>query len=264
MKYITIPPPPHLAKYVRCFWILESDEPYLHRHYADGSAEMIFHYKGKFEEITDQGNISQSYAMIHAQSKNFKRFTATGGFEIFGVYLYPFAIPYLCNMPSSALSNEMPDLVTIFGNEGRILEEQMMLAQNNNERLKIITQFLEKRFQKSHKTEAAIFYCISQVIHTKGLTKVEKLAYNCFLSTRQFERKFKEFSGFSPKLYTRIIRFQETLKEYGNKSKSLTQIAYDCGYYDQSHFIHEFKEFSGYHPKQYFSGNPEGVDYRQV
>ena len=67
MKYITIPPPPHLAKYVRCFWILESDEPYLHRHYADGSAEVIFHYKGKFEEITDQDERLKALKALEAR-----------------------------------------------------------------------------------------------------------------------------------------------------------------------------------------------------
>lgn len=47
-----------------------------------------------------------------------------------------------------------------------------------------------------------------------------------------------------------------------NKKKSLTDIAYDCGYYDQSHFINDFKEFSGYHPSQYFSGQTEGTTWK--
>ena len=59
--------------------------------------------------------------------------------------------------------------------------------------------------------------------------------------------------GFPPKLYSRITRFQAALGEYGS-GKSLTDIAYDCGYYDQSHFINDFREFSGYNPKVYFSG----------
>jgi transcriptional regulator GlxA family with amidase domain len=93
---------------------------------------------------------------------------------------------------------------------------------------------------------------------------VNALAGKCFLSRRQFERNFKACSGFSPKLYTRIIRFQAAAKEYGMQYQSLTDIAYRCGYYDQSHFIHDFKEFSGFHPKEYFYGKPEGLDYRDV
>ncbi|MBC8045504.1 MAG: AraC family transcriptional regulator, partial [Fimbriimonadaceae bacterium] len=91
---------------------------------------------------------------------------------------------------------------------------------------------------------------------------VEQLARQNFLSIRQFERNFKEFSGFRPKLFSRIIRFQSALSEYDNKGKPLTEIAYACGYYDQSHFIHDFKEFSGHYPKHYFSGKAEGAEYR--
>ncbi|RYF96544.1 MAG: AraC family transcriptional regulator, partial [Chitinophagaceae bacterium] len=62
---------------------------------------------------------------------------------------------------------------------------------------------------------------------------------------------------------SRILRFQMATRLYGVKEKSLTDIAYGCGYYDQSHFIHEFKQFSGYHPRQYFSGSPEGVAWKE-
>jgi transcriptional regulator GlxA family with amidase domain len=88
-------------------------------------------------------------------------------------------------------------------------------------------------------------------------------ADNYCLSLRQFQRRFKELSGFPPKLYARIIRFGAAMQRYGNNFRSLTDIAYECGYYDQSHFIHDFKEFSGYHPKQYFSGRTEGIEWRE-
>jgi len=88
------------------------------------------------------------------------------------------------------------------------------------------------------------------------------LANDYFLSERQFERQFRKFSGFSPKLFSRIVRFQSALTQYGNNEKSLTEIALETGYYDQSHFIHDFKEFSGYHPKQYFSGNSGAIEWR--
>jgi methylphosphotriester-DNA--protein-cysteine methyltransferase len=73
---------------------------------------------------------------------------------------------------------------------------------------------------------------------------------------------FKHFSGFSPKLFSRIIRFQSALNHYGKKEKKLTEIAYDAGYYDQSHFIQDFKEFSGHSPKEYFSGKTETTQWR--
>jgi AraC-like DNA-binding protein len=53
------------------------------------------------------------------------------------------------------------------------------------------------------------------------------------------------------------------MAQYGNKKKSLTSIALECGYYDQSHFIHDFKEFPGLHPKYIFSGNSDATKWRE-
>ncbi|HEV8539016.1 MAG TPA: AraC family transcriptional regulator, partial [Bacteroidota bacterium] len=40
---------------------------------------------------------------------------------------------------------------------------------------------------------------------------------------------------------------------FASNAKNLTGVAYDCGYYDQSHFIREFKDFAGITPTKYLS-----------
>ena len=91
---------------------------------------------------------------------------------------------------------------------------------------------------------------VRYAIHNGNGYNVNELASKFALSTRQFDRKFKIYSGFSPKMYWRLTRLENALKQYG-QNKSLTQIAYECGYYDQSHFIHDVKAFTGYHPGFY-------------
>jgi AraC-like DNA-binding protein len=262
MNYYTIAPSKTLSAYVRFFWVLESDEPYCHRSMADGCAEMVFHYKGSFDEITIPGQIERSFdAGLHGPSQNYRRFITDKSFGIFGVYLYPFAIPQLFSIPASELSDQTPDLASLLGSEGRQLEEEIIMAETNLQRVAILSSYLEKKLQNVV-LHRAVVSVISEIIHSNGLLPVDELAKRSFLSTRQFERNFKTFSGFSPKLYSRIIRFQMATQNYGASNKTLTDIAYDCGYYDQSHFIHDFKQFSGYHPKQYFSGKAEGVEWK--
>lgn len=267
MKYLTIAPSPALRPFVRFFWVLEYDTPqggdYVYRSLADGGAELIFHYKGRFEELTEGGNIRQDYSMIHAQSKIFRRFITCERFGIFGAYLYPYALPLLFRSSSCGFSSQMIDLKDLAGAEGRELEEQMMLAPGNAHRVTILTRFLEKRLC-SFTHEPPVFSAIRQVIASMGEERVDGLAEKVNLSRRQFERKFKEYSGFSPKLYSRIARFQAAIRQYRNNTRSLTEIALECGYYDQSHFIHDFKSFSGYHPRQYFFGEAEGREYMEA
>jgi AraC-like DNA-binding protein len=157
----------------------------------------------------------------------------------------------------------MTDFRSLLGVEGGLLEERIMTARDDAERVAILSVFLERRLDRDLRELPPVFTSINRIIEARGMIDVGTLSVELSLSHRQFERKFKEFSGFSPKLYSRIARFQAALCEYGS-GKSLTDIAYDCGYYDQSHFISDFREFSGYNPKIYFSGKAEGSDYLEA
>jgi AraC-like DNA-binding protein len=271
MNYYTVKPSEQLAPYVRFFWVLEhdgvsADQPYIHRSMADGCCEMLFHYKGRFTNLQQtDGSSGMSYsAGIDGPTQKFSRYQITESFGIFGLYLYPFAVTALFGIPASAITNQKVDLVTLLGQEGKDIEERIMLAATNAERVQILTVFLERRLNTAKKYQPSVFSAIKYIIKSKGTVAVDALAQKHFLSTRQFERNFKELAGFSPKLYSRIIRFQAAIEKYQHKFISLTDIAYECGYYDQSHFIHDFKEFSGYHPKTYFSGGNEATEWKDA
>ncbi|MCC5907777.1 MAG: AraC family transcriptional regulator [Balneolaceae bacterium] len=268
MQYITIPPGPKLEEYVRFFWILESGElqtPYVFRTMADNCTELLFHYKGTFREIKPDGSREESFLSgIHSQSAIYRRFTTDHSFGIFGVYLYPFAAPVLLNASPAELTGEMPGIHSVLGRRGRMLEEQMLLARNNHERLRIITDFLESRIEQSTGEEHPARRAVRYVIQSKKMQPVSKLAGMFHLSERQFTRKFREYSGMSPKLCMRITRFEEVCSRYGQtECTNLAKLALESGYYDQSHFIRDFKEFSGYEPGEYFSGRAEGIEWRE-
>lgn len=267
MKYFTITPPERLAGYVRYFWVLEgeasADKHYIHRSMADGCAELIFHYNGIFDELIQYSSTEKSFSSgLAGQSQLFRRFLIKQNFGIFGVYLYPFAVSQLFSIHGTDTRNQMVDLKSLVGVEASELEEKVMLAINHTVRIKIVSEFLERKLIKAKKQPPGVFETIKYIIQTNGSTSVEELAKHSFRSTRQFERNFKQFTGFAPKLFSRIVRFQTALSKYGNKGKPLTEIAYECGYYDQSHFIQDFKEFSGHNPKEYFSGKAETTAWR--
>jgi len=267
MRYLTIPPSPKLAPYVRMFWVYEGEaseqKPYVYRGYADGCTEMVFHYRGVYDQLIDGKQVGSLAAGIQGQASRYSRFIVDRDWGIFGCYLYPFALPKLFALPATDFTDSLTGFGSVLGREGIELEELMLTAADNLDRVAILTDFLERRLCDVRTEEPLVFAAIGHIINTRGLVNVRELAREYFLSNRQFERKFKEFAGFSPKTYSRIIRFQAALKEYGS-NKSLTDIAHDCGYYDQSHFINDFKEFTGYKPKIYFSGQAEGSEYLEA
>jgi len=72
------------------------------------------------------------------------------------------------------------------------------------------------------------------------------------MSAKRFIERFKAQVGVSPKRYCRIRRFQQAVaRAHRGRPVDWAQVALDCGYYDQSHFIHEFRAFSGLTPTAY-------------
>jgi AraC-like DNA-binding protein len=269
MRYYTIQPSELLRPYVRCFWVFEHDLtpgiPYVYRSVADGCAEIVFHYKGVFQDISSPGTGSRAEYLsgLHAQTNCYSRFMTSEDFGIFGVYLYPYAIPQLFGIPADETSNTQTDLQLLLGREGKYLEERMLSVNDNTQRLSILSAFLEQQLLGKKVLEKNMMTAVRYAVHDCTIGTVNDMASKFALSTRQFDRKFKLYSGFGPKTYLRLTRLQRALKQY-SANKTLTQIACECGYYDQSHFIHDVKAFTGYHPGYYFSGSAEGTEYRAI
>jgi transcriptional regulator GlxA family with amidase domain len=83
----------------------------------------------------------------------------------------------------------------------------------------------------------------------RGALGVGDAAAGAGLSMRQFERRFSEQVGVSPKLYARVVRFNAALEAKMNAPRRLwTDIAHDLGYYDQMHLVRDFEDFTCENP----------------
>lgn len=72
------------------------------------------------------------------------------------------------------------------------------------------------------------------------------------LSQRQLERHIKHQCGITPKHLERIYRVRHAMNEIKTKTDStLTQIALECGFSDQSHLVREFKSIVKITPAKY-------------
>lgn len=267
MYYYTIPPPAKLASHIQFFWVLEGsasvEKPFHHRVLAESSPEWIFYCKGQFElDAAGDETCKTSFSCISGQMQHFKKLFTTGDFCLFGVYLFPYAVPGIFGIPAHALSDQTVDTGVLLGGEGPMLEEKVFAATGHRQRAAVISQFIQQRLSKTREINNPVFASIRQILFSASAISIPDLAGDCCLSRRQFERKFIHFAGYSPKQYQRIARFNSVIKGFGCQPKTLTEMAYQCGYYDQSHFIHDFQLFSGYNPKAFFSNQKQAADYR--
>ncbi len=106
-----------------------------------------------------------------------------------------------------------------------------------------------KEILKDIKPNKDIIKAIDFISHHRGDIKVSDLEQKLNLSSRQIERLFKRYIGYSPKKFCNIIRFFIIFKKIIKQDlDNLTLKAYEYGYCDQSHLNKEFKKFSNFTP----------------
>jgi AraC-like DNA-binding protein len=257
MIFNSFPAPACLSEFVRFFWILESCEPatfpFIHRATAECCPEFIFYFKGEVKVFNSEGNAQKTFASgVYAQSRTFRKFVIEKEFGMLGVYLYPQTIPLLFNIPANRLSDYNLEIASVFGKEGSILEDRVMCAATHQHRIALISDFLQKKLIEPQKKSSYLGATIRNAISTGQMPSVSEMASNCNLSVRQIERDFQSLSGFSPRLFSKLTRFRSLMENIERKTNSMTDLAYEFNYYDQSHFINEFKRFTGLSPTQYF------------
>lgn len=83
---------------------------------------------------------------------------------------------------------------------------------------------------------------------------VNTFANRLNISRRQFSANFKKHFGYDPRYSSKIKKFNKFLKRVSNnRNASLSELAIDCGFYDQSDLSHTIKEISGLTPKDLIS-----------
>ena len=102
----------------------------------------------------------------------------------------------------------------------------------------------------SNRSKLVIEYLNDELHETKTL---EELANLVFISPYHFARMFKNTFGISPHKFQMRLKIERAkqLMQANRTSASLTQIAFDLGFADQSHFSNNFKRLTGISPRQF-------------
>ena len=262
MKFEKFPIPAELASLVKSIWMLESDVP-AKKHldfaeytlFANAFPSMVFQYKGLgFLKVSIKKK-SEPVPLFHlyGPSPNPVDLVTSGSFGMFGIDFLPYAIKLLFGLDAVDITSQVVDLNLLPGLRGHHLPEAVSIAKTNKERFKCLISFLTDLAIKANKPDPIIEAGVNYIYSNKGLASIDQLCKYLGYSTRQVERKFKDLNGLSPKLYSRIIRFQCSIKNFNTGTRgSLNQLALNSGYADQAHFIREFSEFSSLSPRHFF------------
>lgn len=263
MKFDQIKPPDHLKAYIKCFWTLEyniDSLPKTFRTIADGCPGLIY-------QQTDNGQFYQNSKQLpsiflYGQATTHAELSTNGKSSITGVFFYPNALKSIFGLNADELTDTCIDIKLMPADKEFQLSERLLNSSSIDDQIEIMSSYLISEIKKNNiNSDESIQYALSLIRGSDGNISLKNVQKDLQLSERSFERRFKQYVGVSPKLFSRICRFQASLAQLRKNSyNKLSDIAYENEYSDQSHFIRAFKEFAGFSPFQYQKQSKEVVE----
>jgi AraC-like DNA-binding protein len=267
--YRKFTPPEHLMPYVECFFVWECSHalavPLTIESPPNGYASMVFNY-GTPYRVTSQKRHDEltPRAFLTGQATKSYQLTLAGTIGMIGIVFRPAALHTLFGLPMYEFSDERVNLSDVLGKQVEEWGEKIAESSSHEERIGLLSQFLGLQLLRKNPEPDRTDYAANLIVTRRGVINIGDLLSELYVCRRQFERKFLQKVGVSPKYYARIRRVGFLCNELAQKRWQVADwqdVIYQCGYYDQSHFIKEFTEFMGKSPSNYVKNNGELTHY---
>lgn len=166
------------------------------------------------------------------------------------ICFYPGMAYRFFHFPMHILTDRALALSDLWYDKAEEIESRLADAINNEARAVIVQQCLLQQLAQK-KFDEQVAYCLGQIHRSPDELSIGQLTNGIGLSQRHLLRKFQQLVGLSPKEYLRVYRFVKSLNHLKKYPLiSLTEVAYESGYYDQAHFNRDYKTFTGYTPSR--------------
>lgn len=247
---------PALTPHVKCIWSLEGPasraEGPRERILPDGCVELVMHFADPFRSyFANGGNAVQPRSFLVGQMKRFLEIEPFAEIGFVAVRFHARGAYRFLAAPLRAIADEVVDLREVWPG-GMELSEEIASARAMPERLCLVERTLLAG--QVRKNDGAVDRALHLIEMTSGQMRVRELAEEIGVSERDLSRRFEKAVGLSPKEFARGQRFRSAVTRLQERDgQSLTEIALDCGYYDQAHFNHDFFEQSGMTPGEFAS-----------
>jgi AraC-like DNA-binding protein len=248
------PPHPALQGFIKAFWYIriKSDTPQSPINAVPNPEQCLYFYPKSKPQAYFQGNnlVTAAPASIFGQGTKHGQLHVPQDYLMFKIMFQAGGFYRLLGTPMTLFVDIPTDSEAVFGKEMSDIRDQIEQTDNFEKMVHIAENYFFKKIQQV-KIDALPIDTVLQQLNWEH-QNLDKLARQACLSSRQFERKFLERVGVSPKFYGRIVRFNTAMKgRMQQPNKSLMHIAYDYGYFDHNHLLRDFKQFTGSVPTQF-------------
>ena len=171
--------------------------------------------------------------------------------DLIGIVFEPGGFPAFASDAADRFSNRSVDLEDVWGLQVRSLRDRLREIPSPQARLKCFEAFLchsfkPRLFKPRPIPHCAVAFALERFAHAPSIITVRDVARSTGWSERRFSQVFREEIGLTPKVWCRLRRFQRAVHQlHTGVDVPWSELALNCGFYDQSHFANEFRAFSG-------------------
>ncbi|MCF2490723.1 helix-turn-helix domain-containing protein [Dyadobacter sp. CY347] len=242
-----------LKKYIKNIWVLENHDIEKTDHslkfFADGCSGLMFQQTESGVYIGDK---ALSSFLLYGQTVKPIEMKCSGSYKMIVFVLYPYAIHALFGINACELTDTCLDMLS-YSSDSNGVEENLRKAVTTEEQVSLMEAFLLKQASAAN-ADQQIQNMTMFMMNSNGTYSIKDLQQKTEMSERTFERKFATQVGVPPKLFSKIVRFHSSIRQMDKgKYEKLSDVAYENGYADQSHFVRNFKEFTSITPRAYKS-----------
>lgn len=255
LKYKTFPVQADLQHLVKHIWTMDAEpnfgDYFVFRTYASIKPTLFFVVNGNVEPMNIQ--LSGKLFLL-GQTNQWFRFKTSNDFKVFAVTFSPFAFPRLFKLSADSITNKVLDHSFISKNEflSEFCQNVFRIEFNPNN----VSSLISKLVPTTESKDENIISLITK-ISSSGIGITQLSNENVFMSQRNFERKFKYYSGFTPKAFSNLIRTINSLQTILFENRKLLGVTFEQNYFDQAHFSNEFKKHIGFQPRVFAKRSKE-------
>jgi AraC-like DNA-binding protein len=208
-----------------------------------------------FEYQTSASRVMPRTVLIGPQTARQADLWLNDGWGSLAIHFQPAGFLRLFHMPVAPLTDRAFDAVDVVGHGIGSLHNDVIRGASPAAMVRCVERFLASRLDSADPEHAAA-RAATVMLDTHGRLRVADAIRHSGLSERQFERRFTEQMGMSPKLYARVARLNFVLqRKAADPATTWAEISQEAGYFDQTHLTKDFRAMLGVAPGAYLRGS---------
>jgi len=223
----------------------------------NGTLELIIDLSPTPKKLYDRRDTTRfttfRRAWISGLQREYIVIGAEQGASMMGVHFRTGGAAPFFDFPISELTASVIELDLIWKAELSSLRDRLLQEPEISRKFDLLEATLLKKACHRLEMDGSVDAALDALRRQPGLS-LRQLAGEIGLSKKQMISRFDGRVGCTPKLTSRILRFQMAVRTiHQSKNRDWAGLAQELGYYDQPHMIHEFQDFAGLTPADYAS-----------